>query len=94
MNMKYLLIWIGIVSLIAIILTVSDKVKAKKGAWRVPEATLITTSLLGGSVLMYLTMRLIRHKTRHAKFMVGLPIIIVLQIAAIAAAVYYGYLIT
>ncbi|MBR6807737.1 MAG: DUF1294 domain-containing protein [Clostridia bacterium] len=92
-SVNYFLIWIGILSLLAVIFTVSDKVKAKKGAWRIPEATLITVSLLGGSVMMYCTMRFIRHKTRHAKFMVGIPVIIVLQIAAVAAAMYYGYLV-
>ena len=93
MKAKYLLIWIGIMSLIAIVLTINDKIKATKGAWRIPEATLITVSLLGGSVAMYLTMHAIRHKTRHAKFMVGIPIIIILQVAAICTAVHYGYLV-
>lgn len=92
MELKHLLIWIGVWSLLAIILTISDKIKAKKSLWRVHEATLIMVSVLGGSVMMYLTMRLIRHKTRHGKFMVGIPIIIVLQAALIAAALYFGYL--
>ncbi len=92
MELKHLLIWIGVWSLLAIILTISDKITSKKSLWRVPEATLITVSVFGGSVVMYLTMRLIRHKTRHGKFMVGIPIIIVLQAALIAAALYFGYL--
>ena len=93
MEVRNPLIWIGVLSLLAIVLTISDKIKAKKGAWRIPEATLITVSLLGGSVAMYLTMHAILHKTRHAKFMVGIPIIIILQVAAICAAVHYGYLV-
>ena len=92
-RIKYLLIWLAIVSLFAVIITASDKSRAKKHEWRVPELLLIVTSLLGGSVMMYFTMKLIRHKTRRAKFMVGIPVIIFLQVAAIAAAVYYGYLV-
>lgn len=52
---------------------------------RVPEATLLVLSALGGSVAMLLTMLLIRHKTKKAKFMVGIPAIIVLQVAAAVA---------
>ena len=74
------LVWIGVLSLVAVILTVSDKIKAKRSAWRVPEATLLIVSALGGSVAMLLTMLLIRHKTKHLKFMLGIPIIILLQI--------------
>ena len=58
----------------------------KKGPkLRVPEAGLLLLSALGGSVAMLLTMLLIRHKTKKAKFMVGIPFIIVLQIAAVVA---------
>lgn len=52
---------------------------------RIPEATLLLISALGGSVAMLLTMLSIRHKTKKAKFMVGIPLIIVLQVAAVAA---------
>jgi len=55
---------------------------------RVPESALLVISLLGGSVAMFFTMLLIRHKTKKPKFMVGIPVIIVLQIAAIAAALF------
>ena len=60
----------------------------KKGPkLRVPEASLLVISLLGGSVAMLLTMLAIRHKTKKAKFMVGIPAIIILQVAAIAAVI-------
>ena len=52
---------------------------AKKGGWRVPEALLLLLSALGGSLAMYITMLLIRHKTKHIKFMLGIPIIMVFQ---------------
>ena len=70
------------VNLWAICLTVYDKRAAKKGARRVRERTLLLVSLLGGSIAMLVTMRFVRHKTKHAKFMVGIPVIILLQIAA------------
>ena len=69
------------VSLLAVILTAADKRRAKKHLWRIPEATLLLVSALGGSVAMYLTMRAIRHKTRKAKYMVGIPVIAILQAA-------------
>ncbi len=72
--------YLGVISVIAVVVTIADKVKAKRGAWRVPENTLLLLSALGGSVAMLVTMLLIRHKTKHLKFMLGIPIIIVLQI--------------
>ncbi|MBQ3708425.1 MAG: DUF1294 domain-containing protein [Clostridia bacterium] len=80
MNPNILYCYLAVISVIAVIFTVADKVKAKRGAWRVPENTLLLLSALGGSVAMLVTMLLIRHKTKHLKFMLGIPIIIVLQI--------------
>ena len=91
MVLKIILIYIAAISLISIITTVWDKHCAKRDMWRVPEKTLIIMSILGGSVAMYATMKMIRHKTKHPKFMVGIPVIIILQIAAIAAVWYFLY---
>ena len=77
-------VYLAVISLLAILLTAYDKHAAKLGSWRVKERTLIFVSVIGGSIAMLLTMRLIRHKTKHAKFMVGIPLIIVLQIVAVA----------
>lgn len=87
---KYLLpiciIYFATVSLVALVVTVYDKWAAKKRPkHRTPERTLLIISALGGSVFMYLTMLGIRHKTQHKKFMIGIPVIIFLQLAAIAA---------
>lgn len=68
-----------LISLISIVVTVSDKVFAIKHKWRVRESTLLLLSAMGGSAAMYVTMILIRHKTRHIKFMLGIPVIFVLQ---------------
>ena len=79
--MTYLLIYLSIISVFAFIITVFDKVRAMRGGWRVKEATLVFVSALGGRVVMLLTMLLIRHKIRKKKFMVGIPLIIVAQLA-------------
>ncbi len=87
--MQYVWSYLGIISLIAVILTLHDKRAAKRHHWRVTEKTLLLVSALGGSVAMLLTMQAIRHKTKHAKFMVGIPVIIFLQIAATAAILWW-----
>lgn len=57
-----------------------DKYKAKKNLWRIPESTLFAIALLGGSVGSLLGMYTIRHKTRHLKFTIGIPAILLVQI--------------
>ena len=74
--------YLFVLSLVAVILTVSDKLRARRGARRVPENTLLLVAALGGSFAMLLTMLLIRHKTRHPRFMLGIPLMLVLQIPA------------
>lgn len=74
--------WLILISLISVIVTVADKVKAKSGSQRVPEATLMLLSVLGGSFAMLVTMLIIRHKTKHPKFMVGIPVILLIQVVA------------
>ncbi len=69
------------ISLLACVLTVWDKRCARRGRWRVPERTLFALALLGGAAAMLLTMRAVRHKTRHRRFMWGLPLIIAAQVA-------------
>ena len=72
------------ISLVSVVVCIYDKIAAKHAKkHRTPEATLLLLSALGGSVAMYLTMQLIRHKTKHAKFMVGIPLIILAQAAVI-----------
>lgn len=73
-------IYFAIISLISVTVTCIDKSRAKNNGNRVPEKTLFFISAIGGSVAMYCTMRIIRHKTKHKRFMIGLPVIIILQI--------------
>ena len=77
------------ISLVAMIVTYADKRKAEKGKWRVPEATLLIISALGGSVFMLISMLIIRHKTKKLKFMLGIPLIIAAQIALAALCFYF-----
>ncbi len=60
-----------------------DKFCAKRGLWRIPEKILLLLALLGGSIGGMAAMALFRHKTRHLKFIYGIPMIFVLQIAAL-----------
>ena len=79
----FLYVYIAAISLFAVIQTIFDKRRAVRSGWRVKESSLLLTAVLGGSVAMLLTMLLIRHKTRKKKFMLGIPVIIILQIAAV-----------
>ena len=80
--LRFVLAYLAVISLIACVVTVLDKRRARKKEWRVPEHTLLLLSILGGSAAMYITMRIIRHKTQKAKFMVGIPVIFMLQLMA------------
>ena len=83
---KIFLGYIAVMSIISIVVCIYDKIAAKHNPkHRTREATLLLLSALGGSVAMLLTMLLIRHKTKHMKFMVGIPLIIVIQVAAAIA---------
>ena len=75
------MVYLAVISLLAVILTLHDKNAARRNAWRIKERTLLAVSILGGSAAMFLTMLAVRHKTRRAKFMVGIPLIILIQAA-------------
>lgn len=75
----FLLIIYFCFSLLAVCLTVYDKYASVKKRFRVPEKTLFFVALCGGSAAMYITMLVIRHKTKHKRFMVGLPVIALAQ---------------
>lgn len=75
----YFIAYAIMINFIAAAVTVADKRRAKSHRWRVPENTLLLLSALGGSPAMLITMRLIHHKTKHPKFMVGIPLILLAQ---------------
>ena len=89
--LSILIVYTFIISIISIIVCIYDKKISKKNRveLRTPEKTLLILSALGGSVAMFVTMLLIRHKTKHLKFMLGIPAIIVIQAAVIFALFYF-----
>ena len=83
--MKCFLICLLGISVLSVLITVFDKLSAKAGGRRIPEKVLFLFAALGGSVAMYITMRLIRHKTQHKSFMIGIPVIFIVEAAAVIA---------
>ena len=77
-----LYIYLFLVNAVAFFLMLADKAKAKKKKWRIPEATLIGSAIIGGSIGALAGMYTFRHKTKHPKFTVGIPVILVLQVVA------------
>ena len=78
--MKYLLIYLLLINALGFVLMLVDKWKARKKRWRIPESTLMWVAALGGSIGSLLGMYTVRHKTKHLKFTVGIPLILVAQI--------------
>ena len=85
--MKYLLAYLLIINAVAFLLMLVDKLKSKRGLWRIPEATLIWSAVLGGSIGALMGMNLFRHKTKHPKFTIGLPLILAAQV--VGTTVYF-----
>ena len=80
-NVQRVLYYFIAVSVIGAAVCIYDKLAARSGWQRVPERTLFFWALVGGGPGVYLTMLLIRHKTLHRSFMLGIPGIMILQIA-------------
>ena len=81
--MNYFLLYLLLINAAAFVLMLADKVKARKNRWRIPERTLIGSALLGGSIGALLGMYTFRHKTRHLRFTLGVPAILIAQIALV-----------
>lgn len=77
---RLILLYLLLINAAAFLLMLADKQKARKNLWRIPESTLMLSAVLGGSVGSLLGMYAFRHKTRHLKFTVGIPLILALQI--------------
>ena len=89
--MIYLAVYLIIINLIAIVITAHDKLAAIRQRRRVPEKTLMLISVLGGAPAMYLTMLVIRHKTRKPLFMIGIPLVFILELVVLFLALRYGF---
>lgn len=81
--MIYFQIYLCVINIIAIIVCTVDKIKAQLNKWRISEKTLLAISAIGGALGMYITMLIIRHKTKHKTFMIGLPFLILVHVVAI-----------
>lgn len=80
--MKLILLYLLIINATGFLSMLSDKHRARKNAWRIPERTLLAIACFGGSIGSILGMQLLRHKTRHLKFSLGLPLILAVQMVA------------
>ena len=80
MGHQVLTAYLVLVNAAALALMLVDKQKARRGVWRIPEATLLGIAVFGGSIGAIIGMYLFRHKTRHLKFSLGLPLILAVQI--------------
>lgn len=78
-------IYLIAINFLSIVFCIIDKCQAKNGGWRISEKTLFSLCFLGGGIGMYFTMRTVHHKTRHKRFMIGIPLIIILQIIVVYA---------
>ena len=89
--MRYLMYYLIVINIAAWLMYGLDKWKAKSGAWRISERALLLAALAGGSVGALAGMMLFRHKTRKAKFVIGVPVMFVAH-CVIAAALIIRFL--
>lgn len=82
-----LTIYLIFMNLLAFLLMGLDKSKARRNRWRIPEKTLFLSAILGGSIGAILGMQVFRHKTKHASFRIGMPCILILQLALAACLI-------
>lgn len=80
---KLIILYLLIINAAAFLLMLIDKQKAKKNLWRIPEKTLMLCAALGGSIGALTGMYLFRHKTKHLKFILGIPLILAVQVIAV-----------
>lgn len=85
---KNIIIYFVVINLIGFLAMYIDKQKAKKGKWRIPEKTLFIITALGGGIGTIAGMYTFRHKTQKIAFVIGFPLITILEIIAV---LYYGF---
>ena len=82
-TLKNILLYLLMINLIGFFMMWSDKRKAKKGKWRIPEQTLFIVTALGGGIGTIAGMYTFRHKTQKLKFTIGLPVLVILEVVAV-----------
>ena len=90
--MDTLITYLVMVNAVGIAVMGLDKKKAIRNEWRIPEKTLFLVSLLGGSIGTWLGMYLFHHKTKHWYFVVGMPLILIIQIIVMGFLVKQNYI--
>ena len=80
---KMILLYLLIVNALGFLLMLVDKRKAQKNLWRIPESTLFLIAAIGGSIGSIAGMYNFRHKTKHWQFVIGMPAILILQLALV-----------
>ena len=78
--MKVIFLYLLIMNAAGFLVMTIDKLYAKKNMWRIPERTLLGVAAFGGSIGVWAAMYTVRHKTKHMKFIIGVPTILALQI--------------
>lgn len=78
--MEFLYAYLVIINAVGFLIMLMDKQKARRQKWRIPEKTLMTVAAVGGSIGVLAGMYLCRHKTKHFKFTLGVPVILAVQI--------------
>lgn len=77
--MQIILIYLLIMNASGFLVMTIDKLYARKKMWRIPERTLLGMAAIGGSIGVWLAMYTVRHKTKHLKFVIGVPAILIIQ---------------
>ena len=80
---KMILLYLLIVNALGFLLMLVDKRKAQKNLWRIPESTLFLMAVIGGSIGSIAGMYKFRHKTKHWQFVIGMPAILIAQVALV-----------
>ena len=80
---KLIVIYLVAVNVVTFFMYGIDKFKAKHSMWRISEATLLGMAVIGGSIGAWLGMRVWHHKTMHKKFQLGIPLILIIQLAIV-----------
>lgn len=84
MAIEVLVAYAFFINVISITFMYIDKQKAQNGQWRIPERNLFYIAIAGGSIGIFIGMRLFRHKTKHPTFKIGIPLIFLLQFVLIS----------
>ncbi len=86
---KIFILYLVLINVIAFLLMGIDKRRAVRHRWRIPEKTLFLSALLLGSIGANLGMQVFRHKTKHKSFVFGMPLILIIQAAAVLYFLFY-----